>query len=196
MIRSRFSWKLSAGFLLPIFLFTAIVGGLIIQSVKEESKEESRRSLSAQAALLRNVAAARLGQPQESVLKQEVRSLGEEIGTRLTVIDAQGFVLADSQEDPSRMDNLASRPEILAVRSHGTGIATRHSNRLGAPVMYLALRIESNGQLLGYARASLPLSDMNQRLSRLRTLVAMGAALAILAAVVLGVALARHFVSQ
>lgn len=194
MIRSRFSWKLTAGLLLPISLSAAIVGGLSILSIEEDSKEEVRRSLTAQAALLRNVAAARLDQPQVSVLKREVRSLGEEIGTRLTVIDAQGLVLADSQEDPSKTDNLASRPEIMAVRSHGSGIATRYSHRLGVTVMYLALPIEGNGQLLGYARASRSLSGIEQRLSRLRTLVALGAALAILAAVVLGLALARNFV--
>ena len=194
MIRSRFSWKLTAGLLLPILISAAIVGGLSIRSMEEDSREEVRRSLAAQATLLRNVAAARLGQPQESVLKREVRSLGEEIGTRLTVIDAEGLVLADSQEDPSSMDNLASRPEIMAVRSHGSGIATRYSHELGASVMHLALPIEADGRLLGYARASRSLSEINRRLTRLGTVVAVGAALAILAATVLGMVLARNFV--
>ena len=194
MIRSRFSWKLTAGLLLPILISAAIVGGLSIRSMEEDSKEEVRRSLAAQAALLRNVAAARLGQPHESGLKQEVRSLGEEIGTRLTVIDAQGLVLADSQEDTSAMENLANRPEIMAVRSHGSGTATRYSHRLGASAMHLALPIEDNGRLLGYARASRSLSEINRRLTRLRTVVALGAALAILAAAVLGLVLARNFV--
>lgn len=194
MIRSRFSWKLTAGLLPPILISAAIVGGLSIRSMEEDSREEIRRSLAAQAALLRNVAAARLGQPQESVLKQEVRSLGKEIGTRLTVIDAQGLVLADSQEDPSSMENLASRPEIMAVRSHGSGIATRYSQRLGVSVMHLALPVQDNGRLSGYARASRSLSESSQRLTRLRTVVALGTALAILAAAVLGLVLARNFV--
>ena len=165
-----------------------------MRSMEEDSREEVRRSLAAQAALLGNVAAARLGQPHESVLKREVRSLGKEIGTRLTVIDAQGLVLADSQEDPSSMGNLASRPEIMAVRSHGSGIATRYSRKLGVSVMHLALPIEDQGRLLGYARASRSLSEINQRLTRLGTVVAIGAALAILAATVLGLVLARNFV--
>ena len=194
MIRSRFSWKLTAGLLLPILISAAIVGGLSIRSMEEDSREEVRRSLAAQATLLRSVAAARLGQSQELVLKQEVQSLGKEIGTRLTVIDAQGLVLADSQEDPSSMENLASRPEIMAVRSHGSGIATRYSQGLGVSVMHLALPIEDNGRLLGYARASRSLSEINRRLARLRTVVAVGAALAILAATVLGLVLARNFV--
>ena len=194
MIRSRFSWKLTAGLLLPILISAAIVGGLSVRSMEEDSTEEIRRSLAAQATLLRNVAADRLGQPHESVLKREVRSLGEEIGTRLTVIDAQGLVLADSQEDPSSMENLASRPEIMAVRSHGSGIATRYNHGLGVAVMHLALPIEDNGRLLGYARASRSLSEIDRRLNRLRTVVALGAVLAILAATVLGMVLARNFV--
>lgn len=194
MIRSRFSWKLTAGLLLPILISAAIVGGLSLRSMEEDSREEVRRSLAAQATLLGSVAAARLGQPHESILKQEVRSLGKEIGTRLTVVDAQGLVLADSQEDPSSVDNLASRPEIMAVRSHGSGIATRYNHRLGVSVMHLALPIEDNGRLLGYARASRSLSEINRRLNRLRTVVALGAGLAILAATVLGTVLARNFV--
>ena len=194
MIRSRFSWKLTAGLLLPILISAAIVGGLSIRSMEEDSREEVRRSLAAQTALLRKVAAARLGQADESVLRQEVRSLGKEIGTRLTVIDAQGLVLADSQEDPSSMENLASRPEVMAVRSHGSGAATRYSHGLGVSVMHLALPIEVNGRLSGYARASRPLSEINRRLTRLSTVVALGAALAILAAAVLGLVLARNFV--
>ncbi len=194
MIRSRFSWKLTAAFLLPIFLSTAIAGGLSIRSMEENSKEEVRRSLVAQAAFLRNVARDRLLHPRESVLNQEVRSLGEEISARLTVIDVHGLVLADSQENPSSLDNLASRPEIMAVRSHGSGVATRYSHGLGASIMYLALPIEDNGRLLGYARASRSLSDIEQRLSRLRTLVVLGAALAMLAAAFLSLGLARNFV--
>ena len=194
MIRSRFSWKLTAAFLLPIFLSTAIAGGLSIRSMEENSKEEVRRSLVAQAAFLRNVARDRLLHPRESVLNQEVRSLGEEISARLTVIDVHGLVLADSQENPSSLDNLASRPEIMDVRSHGSGVATRYNHRLGATIMYLALPIEDNGRLLGYARASRSLSDIEQRLSRLRTLVVLGAALAMLAAAFLGLGLARNFV--
>ena len=194
MIRSRFSWKLTAGLLLPILISAAIAGGLSIRSMEEDSREEVRRSLAAQAALLRNVAATRLNQIHESVFKQEVLSLGKEIGSRLTVIDAQGLVLADSQEDPSSMGNLASRPEIMAVRSHGSGMATRYSHGLGVSVMHLALPIEDNGRLLGYARASRSLSDIDQRLTGVRTAVALGAALAILAAVALGLVLARNFV--
>ena len=194
MIRYRFSWKLTAGLLLPVFLSTAVVGGLALRSIEADSKEEVTRSLAAQAALLRNVAAGRLDRPHQSILKQEVRTLGEEVGTRLTIIDAQGLVLADSQEDPSAMDNHGSRPEILSARSHGSGIATRYSRRLGVTVTYLALPIEDDGRLLGYARASLPMSDINRRLNHLGSIVALGAALAILAAVGLGLAFARHFV--
>lgn len=194
MIRSRFSWKLTAGLLLPVFLSTAIVGGIAIRTIEQDSTEEVRKSLAAQAALLRIVAADRLDQPHRTVLQQEVRSLGKEVGTRLTLIDARGLVLADSQQDPSRMDNHGSRPEILSARSHGSGIATRHSRRLGVSVTYLALPIRDNGRLLGYARASRPLSDINQRVNHLRSVVALGAALAILAALGLGLAFTRNFV--
>lgn len=194
MITSRFSWKLTVGLLLPTLLSTAIVVGLALQRIEKDSKEEFRRSLSAQATLLRNVAVDRFGQLHKSDLKQKVRSLGEEIETRLTIIDAQGQVLADSHQDLPRMDNHGSRPEILSALSHGSGIATRYSQQLGVTVMYVALPINNNCQLLGYARASLPLSNINRRVAGLWTVVALGAALAILAVMVLRLILERNFV--
>jgi len=48
-------------------------------------------------------------------------------GVRVTVIASNGQVLADSQSDPSTMENHAGRPEIRDAFAKGDGQSIRHS---------------------------------------------------------------------
>ena len=102
-------------------------------------------------------------------------------------------MLADSEEDPATMDNHANRPEILAARSHGHGITTRFSDTVDKEMMYYALPVKKGSLFLGYVRASLPLSVIDDRLSHVRTTVLVSIAMSILVALILGFIVARGF---
>jgi len=60
-------------------------------------------------------------------------------------------------------------------------------------MMYLALPVRSNGQLVGYVRTALPLSVIDERISQLRAIIAVGAGSAVLVALLLGLVFARRF---
>ncbi|GIS84394.1 MAG: hypothetical protein CM1200mP16_06940 [Nitrospina sp.] len=60
-------------------------------------------------------------------------------------------------------------------------------------MMYYALAIKSEGDLLGYVRTSLPLSAIDNRLSRIHTLVLFAISVSILIALILGFFVARGF---
>ncbi len=66
-------------------------------------------------------------------------------GDRVTVIAADGRVLADSGHDPETMENHAGRPEIRDAFASGEGRAVRHSTTLDRDLVYLALRHPSDG---------------------------------------------------
>src|ERR1043166_4877142 len=51
----------------------------------------------------------------------------QEIGARITVIAADGRVLCDSDEQSSKMENHATRPEVIEALAHHTGWSVRHS---------------------------------------------------------------------
>src|SRR5206468_4144676 len=48
-------------------------------------------------------------------------------GLRVTVITADGQVLADSQSDWHTMENHGNRPEVRAALANGAGQSARHS---------------------------------------------------------------------
>ena len=154
MLRSRFFWKLYAGYSALILISSVVVGITISRGVERDTLQEVRQSLEARATFLREMATRYLTGSPDSSVQDRVRALGTQVGTRLTVIRADGVVIADSDENPAAMDNHSDRPEVLAAHSHGLGTSTRLSNTLGMRMMYLALSVRSEGRSVGYVRTA------------------------------------------
>ncbi len=66
---------------------------------------------------------------------------------RLTLIDADGTVLFDSDADPAQMENHADRPEVIQAVAEGTGESSRYSETLSKKTINCAVLLE-NGQVL------------------------------------------------
>ena len=105
MLQSRFLWKLYAGYALLVVLTLLTIGVLAGRSISADTLDEIESSLLIQAHLLRDISAATLANGDRNGLQARVHALGDSIDTRLTVIAEDGVVLADSDEDPSTMDN-------------------------------------------------------------------------------------------
>jgi two-component system phosphate regulon sensor histidine kinase PhoR len=94
-----------------------------------------------------------------------VRKLEEEIESRITFIDKNGVVIADSSK-PSlaavlKMDDHSGRPEVLQAMKEGIGDSARHSATLNKQMLYLAYRVDGkDGESLGYVRTALPSAEI------------------------------------
>jgi two-component system phosphate regulon sensor histidine kinase PhoR len=119
-----------------------------------------------------------------------VASLRQEIATRITLLDANGAVLADSEKDAEQMEDHANRPEVQAARESRFGTATRYSSTLKTTLMYVALRTDEGP--VAYVRVALPLDRVAQQTAWLRRAVASAAAVTGLAALALALWLARR----
>ncbi len=82
---------------------------------------------------------------------------------RITVIDPQGKVVADSDADVAQMHNHADRPEILAMGQAQHNFELRHSSTMDAQLLYYAFRLEDDWVV----RTSLPVSSIMSDLTRL-----------------------------
>src|SRR5579871_3030824 len=80
---------------------------------------------------------------------------GSAAGARATIIDASGKVLADSEANPTNMENHATRAEFVAALSGKTGENERRSATLGIPFLYVASPVTGGAVRLAY-----PLSDV------------------------------------
>lgn len=70
---------------------------------------------------------------------------------RITVVNANGSVIFDSNADFSVMENHEGRPEILMAAKSGEGSGTRRSTTLDKNLFYYAIRLD-NGRILRIAR--------------------------------------------
>jgi len=80
--------------------------------------------------------------------------------SRVTLVNAQGVVFADSEKEISGLENHLYRPEIQSARLRGTGRAVRYSSTLGVDMLYVAVVIKDREKLSGYVRLARPLHDV------------------------------------
>ena len=66
-------------------------------------------------------------------------SHAKELGGRITVIAEDGQVLGESEGGSESLENHAQRPEVIAAREAGTGVATRFSHTVGYDMLYVAV---------------------------------------------------------
>ncbi len=196
MRSSRLFWNLYLGYVVLILVTTTSVGVLVGRRIQSQVLDDSRRTLHNHALMFREIVPVeQLGANDfpESGFQEEVRRLGRLTRIRFTYIRGDGRVLADSDEDPARMDDHSQRPEVMEAARTGVGISTRYSTTVETRMMYLALPIHGEGGESGFIRVALPLRAIDLRLSALRNAIALGAGIAALVALVIGVFALRRF---
>lgn len=186
VLRSRYLWKLYAGYALVIVVTTLLVGFSIARGFEAESLVETDRVLLAEASLLRELAAEYLARGDEAGLQQRAQALGSRIGTRLTVVTRDGRVVAESEKNPNLTENHKDRAEIRAALAEGRGTATRFSATVGKEMRYLALPVEIDGEVRVVARAALPRKQVTEHLGALQRAMITGMLGAIAVGLLLG----------
>ena len=84
---------------------------------------------------------------------------------RFTVVLSSGIVVGDSHEDPKMMENHSDRPEIIDAFTADSGWSLRFSDTLGKNMMYVAVPIGEEGGALAVARASVPVTAIDDALA-------------------------------
>jgi two-component system phosphate regulon sensor histidine kinase PhoR len=114
--------------------------------------------------------------PPSGPLEPGIVSLGRVMGSRITVIRTDGVVLADSERDPTSLENHRNRPEIREALAGRIGISSRQSATIGIPFRYVALPPRQDR----IVRVALPLTTVQSKLRTVRVILAVGFGLAAL----------------
>ncbi len=106
-----------------------------------------------------------------SQIEGNVVRLSNLSNSRVTLIDSQGVVLADSDEKASGMDNHRNRPEIQEARVKGKGRSVRFSKTLEIDTLYLAVAMKEGAKIRGYVRLARPLWEVRQSVKDINILI-------------------------
>ena len=112
-----------------------------------------------------------LTQDKKMVLDALAKRLREQTDIRVTIIAVDGTVIGDSEEDPATMENHATRPEVRDALHTGSGESTRYSTTLGQKMMYVAVPISHQGEVIGVARVALPLTAVESLVYRVTAII-------------------------
>lgn len=135
-LRDIFLHKLAWIFLV-LFL---LLGASLYFWIKDIYIQEAKRDL------LHNIDIITVSRDNLDAIDSYVRDIRDKSGIRLTIIDPDGTVLAESNRDKSTMDNHKFRDEIIDARHHPYGYAIRHSNTLNKELLYVAKRVTIGGK--------------------------------------------------
>ena len=95
-----------------------------------------------------------------------------EKGTRITLIDSDGNVHYDTEQDEFTFENHLERPEVQAALKDGPGQDIRRSDTIGLDMFYSAIRLDDGNVL----RVSMPVSSITDTaLTLLLAMIAIGA---------------------
>ena len=113
----------------------------------------------------------------------------QDTGGRVVVVDGRGNAIVDSR--PIAGDtSFANRPEIAAALGGSVSSGVRHSNTLGADLLYVAVPVASGGKILGAARITYPTSAVDRRIRRYWLTLAAIAGVVLVGAALVGLWLA------
>jgi len=109
--------------------------------------------------------------------------LGHKSATRVTIILPLGKVIGDTDNDPEKMENHGNRPEVQEALSGKIGIATRYSHTLYENMMYVAIPLLEQNQVVAIVRVAQPITSIDHAFGSIYPkIIAGGILIAILAA--------------
>jgi two-component system phosphate regulon sensor histidine kinase PhoR len=162
-------WRIAVPYVVLILLAMAGLAFYLSGLMRDAHLTDLESQLTAEARMVGEILAGPLSQDESSELfDTQARHYADLLGARVTVIGTDGVVLGESHKDRTQMDNHLHRPEVQQALSTGQGVSIRFSQTVGYEMMYVAVPVMADRRVVGIARVSLPLRQIEANLTRLR----------------------------
>ena len=130
-----------------------IVGAIVYTWLKDIYINEIENSL------LENIKIVSLSIDKKTDLDEFAKEIKRDLNIRLTIVNEDGKVLAESDRDKTTMDNHKYRKEIMEAKEGDFGQIIRHSKTLDKDLLYVAKRFDTI-----YIRMAKEIDKINQKL--------------------------------
>lgn len=165
MSRKRLFWglypKILAIALLVLFSFSAFS----YFSVRDFYTTQTRKNLNRISRILIHSLPTENQLEGSAELQDRFSVIVKDTGIRVTLIQSDGKVLVDTQENPEVMDNHATRPEVVDALKGREGNSQRYSDTQNQDLLYVAVPVSWGGQVHAIMRTGVPITDINGALN-------------------------------
>ncbi len=194
MFSSGIRTRLIASFLLLIGATLLALGSYILWFFHDYNTERLTDNLLTEAKIAEQLLLPYMrGPSQQGTIEAHVRELASKVDHRITIIDKDGVVLADSWENPAAMENHHDRPEVRDALASEHGAAIRYSTTLGENLLYVAIPMRDAAETIGVVRVAATLAYVEAGYSRIRSVLLIAFFVTSLFAVLLSFRLARKY---
>ncbi|MDG2174794.1 MAG: ATP-binding protein [Gammaproteobacteria bacterium] len=177
-LKSHYFWRTYLGYVVVALIGTTLFAASLIKKTEQQVQESLDTSLSVSAELLKIAISPALRNLNYQLIRETSETIAGLSQLRITIIDNNGLILADSHENPFVMDNHFRRPEVQLAVINGIGRAQRYSFTLQEDFQYLAIPMYSQSQLLGFARVAKSSSSLAADISQAQFLLLRNSAFA------------------
>ncbi len=189
---SRIYKRLFLTYVFVVLICLGLVGAIASFSLKRFYQHRIANELETNALLVKNI----LKETTEAqAIQNSVLELSRQVGSRITVVDAEGDVLGDSDEDPARMENHKNRPEIKTALADQIGQSIRFSSTIKIDMMYIAVPLFKKDKIWRVVRLALPLTEIKEKLSNIYRIIIVSLLVGGLISLALGALVGRSFSS-
>lgn len=186
----KFRNRLTLVFVLLIGLSVGVLGVFVSSLIEKTYTDSLSERLTKETRLL---AETLVWQHDIAQMDRLAETYGQALDARVTLVAADGTVLGDSESDPRTMENHADRPEFQqALEETGiVGESVRYSATVDKRLMYIALPVVQNGEVVGVVRVSMSLEHIHESIRQIGLSLALGLLVLLLVAALVSSRLAR-----
>ena len=196
MFHSKITRRLVTSFLLVVLVSLSLLGIILLNYFRDYTMQQEKNALILNALIIETSLEDSLYSRNVAGLHTTLQEIHEETSLRVTVIDADGTVLADTADPNQSMSNHLDREEVQQAMTESYGLAIRQSETLHENLMYVAVPVYRSGQLIGIIRTSSSLASMEQSYHTGLRVILSALFFALLAALIIAIWLAHRQVHK
>lgn len=185
-------WRIAVPYAVLILVAMGALAVYLSQVVRATELANLQDNVLRQAQLIADVVGPSWGGADLGIRDAQVQAWSDALAVRVTLVAADGTVVAESHEDRTQMENHLSRPEIQQALAAGEGSNIRYSQTLATEMLYVAVPVWQAETRVGYVRLAVPLDEVAARINQLRSTILTAAFLMALVAVALAVVIAER----
>jgi len=159
------------GIVIALLIFDIYVWNNTKYFITNSIRLELKKKISLSKALIGEIDFEKLDKFEMYASAVQIKSL---TSLRSTLIDKQGWVVADSEIEPNELDrveNHLQRPEVQQAMRTGSGLARRTSTTVKEELFYYCEPIRKNGRITGFIRLAMFSPDFELRMAYLKNLI-------------------------
>ena len=184
MKKSRF-YRIFISYLIVIFLLSIFLLIFLTPFFRSQYLKNQIENLSHLSFTLQTMIKPIIEQENWQGLDKLIKDINKQTGIRISVMNTEGKVIAESSKNFREMESHSNRPEVREALQGEESHIVRYSTTTKEEMLYVSSPILIEENIRGVLRLSTFLDEMNYVLNQLRNIILLGAIMMILISLLL-----------